>query len=370
MSTKKHKLKLVTNNNHSLKKRKTDSTLVDWLFPNIEDSHLISDYLMTIDQDNLARRMIQMNELVKLFPHYFDELGASNLKLTRNNKELEAVIQIAFILAFDNLSLGNFEEAFVYFQPLMYNFDELQIDISEYLAPYLVTIAHLGYVWEFDSLLEQYPLIEDLFVFRLTKMYALYITENYEDIDREIRLLDNISNDYIDCMLIDYLIENHMVGDLEEIKEHGLDLYYDLKVDDPAEESLEDLVEENEYEYELDNPYYQEVVDTITILLTFGLNSMVIPLYVRSRYQFSHPKRVSRVIKQFDEQQMSLVDNNERALFAEIKTSQKQTLIEAGYQLKEDFLKVTEEELLEIKGIGHFTVRKLKENGIIFKNQP
>lgn len=43
--------------------------------------------------------------------------------------------------------------------------------------------------------------------------------------------------------------------------------------------------------------------------------------------------------------------------------------IENGIRTSSDFKKWTEKEVLALKGIGPVTVKKLKENGIKFKNE-
>lgn len=61
-------------------------------------------------------------------------------------------------------------------------------------------------------------------------------------------------------------------------------------------------------------------------------------------------------------------NTNADGVFEGIRENIKQTLHESGFSSLEDFAKVTEDALLQLKGIGKTTVSTLKENGVTFKN--
>lgn len=366
MSKKKRNLKLVVNNNNDNHNVQSQFFKKEWLFPRASNYKTLHSYIAYLDQQNSPRRLLQINYLEQAFSHYFDDLSSHNLQLVKKKRDFQAVIQLVFFAAFDNFAIGRYEVALRYFHVLLYNFDdleaELDFELPETLTPYVVSAAHLGLVEEFDRFASVYPMVDQLLIFRLAKLYAHYINEEYLEMDEELKQLDELNPDYIDAVLYNGLIESHVESEMD----------IDFSIYPSFDDSFSFYDDEDIADYgpaPFPTPAYEEFVNHLIILMQFGLKGMVLVDYIRTRIDQVIEGRSEEMFNRVTTR--SLEKDRQEGLFIldKVGTRERDLLKKAGLVTFEDFLSVTEAEVLAIKGVGPKTIEILKANDVVFKDE-
>lgn len=360
MVNKKRNLKLVVNNTEHQERTLKQFFNKEWLFPRLGEYKTLHKYVQFLDPHNVPRRLLQIACLEQEFSQYFDDLSDNNVKLTNKKREFEAVIQIVFFAAFDNLAIGRFDVALPYFNALIYDFEDLDVDFADLLAPYLVTIAHLGLIEEFDHLAVIYPMIDQLLIFRLAKLYAHFLNEEYLDMDEEIKAMDELNPDYIDTILYTGLIESHISNELDvkiPIQPTMGNSFYDE----------EDVEERGPMPFP--TPAYEEFVNHLLILMEFGLYPMILVDYIRTRVEQTIEDRSFQMLKRVSERSLARDRQEGLFIFEGVTEKAEMVLRDAGLVTFDDFLAVTEAEVLALKGVGKKTIETLKANDVVFMDK-
>ncbi|WP_057491825.1 hypothetical protein [Streptococcus orisasini] len=126
-----------------------------------------------------------------------------------------------------------------------------------------------------------------------------------------------------------------------------------------------------------DNPYWVQLLDMANEVSTYRPNSAVslqIALHPLQAFLVTKPFVIHQMVALAEEYQDSLPDSPRKRLeffnspcMKGIQIDKGRYLCDAGIMSKEVLEKHTEKEILAISGIGPATVKKLKENGVRFK---
>ena len=198
------------------------------------------------------------------------------------------------------------------------------------------------------------------FVYLMLSVYnALYKTEEITDFYEEQLGLEWQDDGVIAHMLIAMIL----IGDM-----------------DAAKELFKYLASVNKEAVQVfDTPYWVQLLDMANEVSTYRPNSaasLQIALHPLQAFLVTKPFVIHQMVALAEEYQDSLPDSPRKRLeffnspcMKGIQIDKGRYLCDAGIMSKEALEKHTEKEILAISGIGPATVKKLKENGVRFKER-
>lgn len=198
------------------------------------------------------------------------------------------------------------------------------------------------------------------FVYLMLSVYnALYKTEEITDFYEE-----QIGQEWQDDgVIVHMLIATILIGDM-----------------DAAKELFRYLASVNKEALQVfNNPYWVQLLDIANEISTYRPNSaasLQIALHPLQAFLVTKPFVIHQMVALAEEYQDSLPDSPRKRLeffnspcMKGIQIDKGRYLCDAGIMSKEALEKHTEKEILAISGIGSATVKKLKENGVRFKER-
>lgn len=337
-------------------------------------------------------RLIQLLSIPKLVPELFEKFEAADAVLVQNNPQLRQVVDYYNQLAIEYSLSGSEELAKEALRKVLGKMDEYDDEYFFMIATYCFLLAKKGNLMELEEVQEKFFEISMFPLFHLCYIYALIINGKFEQVDKVLQqyekempeLLMPFVNDAFVSTLLDVLEKYMMIVENYSFSNEIKDVLLSINILDELGLEIHIVFFYLEF-YFMNFPPSKKLSDAASKLST---KELLNPEALEIKLPQEQYRDFERFLDNFDDDfeddfddstMAELIDNlsvseifnmaNAMSGFIYDGISKKAltALLENDFYEANDFLKVTEQQVLKIPGVSKRTVQILKKNGVIFK---